>query len=600
MNVLEQKERHRVLKLPGNAKAQFWLQMRGDKVELHHSYQLSTQGGSGGTGGWNRCADYGCLGEATALGGRCLAHLDPDNRAAHLHTVRANTSLLSLRGVVISQSLWDEIAASTAFEGGAPAGPMSLAGAESNARITINAATFNHYFDLTGASVNSPLELTRCTFKSSVLAPYAVFDAGPPNLSESLFFKDVDLSFAEAIRVSFGFDKCTFQGALKMDGIRGGVQLSGSTIEGNLTARHADAHLIANGVTLRGTFDVVGAEGPALHCQQLVAESVARIGPCGFKNVYLQGANFESRVYVDLAAELVDFSGAALDAGGLLVVSGTASRIELSQLSLGGPLRIAGKGEPSQLPEVVSLQNADAGQLAFARVDMSRCSFYGAHGLGTIDIESTVKFATRAKWIGRRRFIADEFAWRASTNKPRTDGWELTGVVVGEILPRPPRGEREKVLLPPLSAEQVAAIYRDLRRSLESKSDMPSAADFYYGEMEMRKWSRNRSWVERALIWGYWGTAGYGLRPARALVAWLVLVSVGALLLSQGGLEARSYSTLQVWATAVRLTLPGVTAGESLTAFGRLVEVLLRVGGALSIALFVISARTLIMRKPGE
>jgi uncharacterized protein YjbI with pentapeptide repeats len=536
MSAQEQRDRHRVIALPGQGSAEFWLLRLGDKVELHHKHQLSTHGGSGSTGGWNRCSEHGCLGEAIALGGRCLAHADPAARSAHLQDVRGSGKLLSLRGVVVSQVLWDEIAASPAFESGVPAAPISFAGAESNARIALNNVTLEHYLDFTGASIFAPLELTHCTFRSSFMAQYALFNAGPPNLSQSTFAQDVDFSFAEAIRVSFGFNKCTFQGALRLDGARGGVQLSGSTIRGNLSARHADAHLIMNGVTLLGGFDVAAAEGPALHCQQLKAQSVTRIGPCAFKNVYLQSANFDSRVYIDLASDLVDLTSAALDQGGTLLVKGPGARIELNQLSLGGPLRVTGKGDASTLPQILGLQNSDAGQLAFARVDMSRCSFYGAHGLGAIDIESTVKFQTRVTWFGTRRFIADEFAWRVSDSS-QAKGWELSGVHVGDSKPPPVRGEKEKVLLAPLAAEQVAAIYRDLRRSLESKSDMPGAADFYYGEMEMRKRSLNRSWIERGLIWGYWATSGYGLRPLRALLSWMGLVVLGAYFLSRWGIN---------------------------------------------------------------
>jgi hypothetical protein len=47
--------------------------------------------------------------------------------------------------------------------------------------------------------------------------------------------------------------------------------------------------------------------------------------------------------------------------------------------------------------------------------------------------------------------------------------------------------ERNAVGLPDLEASQVAAVYRDLRRSFEGRSNEPGAADFYYGEMEMRR-----------------------------------------------------------------------------------------------------------------
>jgi hypothetical protein len=305
-------------------------------------------------------------------------------------------------------------------------------------------------------------------------------------------------------------------------------------------------------------------------------------------------------MHIDVAAKVVDLSAAVMAEGGILLVQGDTAQIDLGQISLGGPLRVGGKGPDSAKPRILGLQNADAGQMTFARVDMTRCSFYGAHGLGTIDIESTVTFPSKASWFGSRRFIADEYAWRSHASKLMRRGRVISDVHVGDTRPPPKKGESQKVLLPPLSAEQVAAIYRDLRRSLESKSDMPGAADFYYGEMEMRKWSRNRSWTERLLIWGYWVLSGYGLRPGRAFLAWVALVVVGACFLGRGGVDPASASALEVWIAAIRSTLPGVTTGEALTTYGRVIETCLRAGGAVIVALFVLSARTLIMRKPGE
>ncbi|GAB3106887.1 hypothetical protein GCM10027160_02980 [Streptomyces calidiresistens] len=66
----------------------------------------------------------------------------------------------------------------------------------------------------------------------------------------------------------------------------------------------------------------------------------------------------------------------------------------------------------------------------------------------------------------------------------------------------------------------LAALYRQLRKSLEDRRAEPDAADFYYGEMEMRRHDPTRPPAERALITAYWALSGYGLRASRAL-AWL-------------------------------------------------------------------------------
>lgn len=66
----------------------------------------------------------------------------------------------------------------------------------------------------------------------------------------------------------------------------------------------------------------------------------------------------------------------------------------------------------------------------------------------------------------------------------------------------------------------VAAIYRQLRKVLEDGKNEPDAADFYYGEMEMRRHDATQPRAERWLLAAYWAASGYGLRASRVL-AWL-------------------------------------------------------------------------------
>jgi hypothetical protein len=73
-------------------------------------------------------------------------------------------------------------------------------------------------------------------------------------------------------------------------------------------------------------------------------------------------------------------------------------------------------------------------------------------------------------------------------------------------------------------------LYRALRKGREDSKDEPGAADFYYGEMEMRRHDRTAPWPERLVLWLYWLVAGYGLRASRAL-GWLLCVLVVATVL---------------------------------------------------------------------
>jgi hypothetical protein len=83
-------------------------------------------------------------------------------------------------------------------------------------------------------------------------------------------------------------------------------------------------------------------------------------------------------------------------------------------------------------------------------------------------------------------------------------------------------------------------LYRALRKAREDNKDEPGAADFYYGEMEMRRHARHdqareerrrRHWgtwaaarVEHAILWLYWLVSGYALRAWRALAAFVALL----------------------------------------------------------------------------
>ncbi|MER7198160.1 hypothetical protein [Streptomyces sp. CB01635] len=74
-----------------------------------------------------------------------------------------------------------------------------------------------------------------------------------------------------------------------------------------------------------------------------------------------------------------------------------------------------------------------------------------------------------------------------------------------------------------------APVYRALRKGFEDGKNEPGAADFYYGEMEMRHRDRTGTTrAERGLLHGCWLLSGYGLRAVRAL-GWLAVAMAGAI-----------------------------------------------------------------------
>ena len=150
-------------------------------------------------------------------------------------------------------------------------------------------------------------------------------------------------------------------------------------------------------------------------------------------------------------------------------------------------------------------------------------------------------------------------------------------------------------------------MYRALRKGREDAKDEPGAADFYYGEMEMRRHARGRDGgrgggsrgrVERGVLTAYWLVSGYGLRAWRAL-AWLVGVTAAfALAFHLAGFtsppQPASYWTSLLY--AFRSTISLTDNEVTLTAWGQLLQALLRLTGPVLLGLALLALRARVKR----
>ena len=266
---------------------------------------------------------------------------------------------------------------------------------------------------------------------------------------------------------------------------------------------------------------------------------------------------------------------------------------------------------------ILSLSRATVGDLALSGIGLEDCVFVGAHGLDKLRIDTSCSFQRPPAWSLRtwrpftaRRVISEEAKWR----QEHAQGWPVASA---------PAASGQDPVVP--TALEIAGIYRNLRKGREDSKDEPGAADFYYGEMEMRRLAdrKNRrrdgdkanhlrsSRVERGLLNAYWVVSGYGLRAWRSLTALTVLLLACAALftmplfarlpdppqqvssvdLRTGGVRYAPYTQpgVQPHTTVVPLGLSmEFTARESLTltrAFGTPVLQTTGVGTALDIAL---------------
>ncbi|WP_406414456.1 pentapeptide repeat-containing protein [Streptomyces halstedii] len=193
----------------------------------------------------------------------------------------------------------------------------------------------------------------------------------------------------------------------------------------------------------------------------------------------------------------------------------------------GGPMAEQGLGgAPDARVRMASLRGVDAAHLVLADVDLSQCLFTGTVHLDQLRLEGACTFAkvpSRTAWrrwppvrFTERRTLAEEHHWRASQSAA-VPGWNVTVFSTGRVGPA-----------------QMAPVYRALRKAFEDGKNEPGAADFYYGEMEMRRHDRaNTTRAERGLLHGYWLLSGYGLRASRAL-GWLAAAMFVTILLFMG------------------------------------------------------------------
>lgn len=196
---------------------------------------------------------------------------------------------------------------------------------------------------------------------------------------------------------------------------------------------------------------------------------------------------------------------------------------------------------------VASLGGVDTAHVVLHNVDLTRCLLSGAVHLDQLRLEGGYLLASPPAGVRRRgllpvrwtkrRTLAEEQHWRAAQGQ---DAWMAapTGVKV-------------------VGPAELASVYRQLRKSFEDGKNEPDAADFYYGEMEMRRHDRNRPRAERTLLSLYWALSGYGMRASRAL-GWLSgAMAATALVMMLWGIPkvvAQSESTGRMTGQSISMT----------------------------------------------
>ncbi len=433
------------------------------------------------------------------------------------------------------------------------------------------------------------------------------------------------------------FDHATFHGDARFDNtiFRGDARFRQATFQGRSSFYRATFH---------GNTQFYGATFQVAEFDEATFESGGDLGPVLAVAVDLGDTVFAQPIRLLATARWFSCREAQFRGGAELLLRRAEivlDNADFAEPSIVAPLEEPVPGETARdegresdgepMPRVVSVRRARVANLTVAGVDLSACRFEGTHGLDQLRLEG-VRFAEtpagwqRTRWWGlpvrwtRRQTIAEEHHWRAE--QPGATGWYGPEVQVDpELLARLEFARQ--------SPDQIAAIYRALRKGREDSKDEPGAADFYYGEMEMRRQAprgqeatrgvggvrptrkeadarrdpdtavRSAPRSERLILWFYWLVSGYGLRASRALIALALTVCVFAFLFDWWGFrpdqDLGRALLFSIESTSSLFRVPE-TNGFALTAGGEVLQVLLRLLGPLFFGLTLLSLRGRVKR----
>jgi len=448
-----------------------------------------------------------------------------------------------------------------------------------------------------------------------------------------------------AVQGDVNLTDAAIDGAVSLAGaeIEGGVYLAGARIDGNLYMAGLKVSGDLNLANIKVAGDISSADAKIDGSIYLAGAIIGGGGSFDVTNVagdlQLEASEFTRWVSLNgsfSSMNKVDLSGAHF-LGGLTARLGNAEvlmdRVELRAPSVVADLsRIDERGETIVAPHLLSLTGTDVTALTLSGVDLRPCRFSGAFDLDNLRIEGSLRLAGRPhQWQTRRKVLAEEHQWRHRHSRFWSQNWypkECRALRLSDeerlAAPEPERGAApERVRT---RAREVSEVYRALRKGREDSKDEPGAADFYYGEMEMRR--RASEWgVERVLLTCYWFISGYGLRVWRALLALAALIAVASILFAVIGLAhsrvtvyqptkipgiqtvAPTYRTTTIagprpgWSTAFDYTIESATSlirmpqsPPQLTGWGEILTIVIRFSGPALLALAVLALRSRVKR----
>jgi uncharacterized protein YjbI with pentapeptide repeats len=404
------------------------------------------------------------------------------------------------------------------------------------------------------AKFSEDVHLNDCRFGRAMFQQ-AVFDR-ELDFSESTFARGLSLEEARC-NGAVWLDSTRIEGDLECDGMSVATSVFGKDLDvggkARLTALNASGPIVIIRSRFAADVDLTGgrlssitfsesAVGDTLLCSMVTIEEDSEMSDVTARKVRFAQAKLEAPLILRVACEELDII--RCDVAGRLSAHVKDGNVHLDVTRFAAPGIIGGTGA------LLSAHDASLENLSLSRLDLSRCVLSTAGALDTVRIESVVRLARApGRFSARRRVIADEIVWRAQRrgrlSRLRAAPWRRLA------------HELSLETEPAFAPAEIASTYRDLRKGREERKDAPGAADFYYGEMEMRRCAGRRS-VEAGILTLYWLSCGYLLRAWRACVLLLLLVAAGAAAIQLAGLDESWRASAQRIAGA---TLPTSIVG---------------------------------------
>ncbi|MFJ8976016.1 pentapeptide repeat-containing protein [Streptomyces sp. NPDC102282] len=451
-----------------------------------------------------------------------MSHLDTDEKDTYLSTLSPGGDL-DLRATDLSEGLLDEVL-SEFYD------------------PTLRRKRFGE-IDFTETTIEGDANFSHSQFDGEVTF-YLTRFLGPAKFNDTKFQKYISFEAATFLDGSF-FGRAEFMG----ESYFGNLEFESTAGFGNAIFRgHTyffDLSFQKDGYFANATFlgpleftgctakDVVDFSKATFH-------STPKLGPLiASGSVDFSLATFEAPIEIEVASTEVTFRRTRWKSKATVRLR--YAKVDLSEAFFEYPVAVTMKADrfqrdsgnvmheafhPSLTPSVrlTSVRGVDAAHLVLTDLDLSSCIFSGAFHLDQIRMEGECTYSRTPTGVRRhglrpthwtpRRTIAEEHFWRARNHASGISawrGWTTPGLSVQ-----------------PSTPSALSATYRQLRKSLEDGKNEPDAADFYYGEMEMRRHDKSRPHGERSLLWIYWITSGYGLRASRAL-GWLLLAVIATM-----------------------------------------------------------------------